>query len=46
MHGEHTDQGRPTPIRPIAGRIAGIDDEQFGDAPNDEVEGRYQCNGT
>jgi hypothetical protein len=45
MHGEHTDERRPTPIGPIAGRIVEIDDEHFGDAPDDEVQGHHQCDG-
>lgn len=45
MHGEHTDERRPTPIGPIARRVVEIDDEQFGDAPDDKEEGHYQCDG-
>lgn len=42
VHGQHADQRRPAPVRPIGVRIVDIDQEWLGDAAHDQVDGNDQ----
>jgi len=38
MHRQYTGEARSTPVIAVRGGIAEVDDEQFHDAPNDEID--------
>jgi hypothetical protein len=40
VHDEHTDQGRPAPVRSVAVRIAHVDHERLSDPSQHQEEAR------